>query len=1394
LPLTQTVGTGNEALFTVQAAGSQPLSYQWSFNGANLPGATGSSLLLPDVQPTNAGAYAVTITNAVGAQVSPPAYLSVVPTPPCVTAPTGLVSWWQGEGNAVDAWGTNSGVLEGGVTFGAGEVRQAFELNGASAYISIPASTTLNVGTNSGLTLEGWINPADLDERPIAEFNSGGNLGVHFWQSQPAPAGNGTGCLFANLRDIYGEDHWLPSAAGLLQAGVYQHVALTYDYHSGLGTIYLNGQIAAEIGFGSLVPQTSYPLCLGARPAGTPVTYFNGLLDEFSLYSRALTPNEVLAIYNAGGGGKCAPPPTLVTQPASQRVAAGSTALFSAQAKGGQPLAYQWQFNGTNLPGATNTVLVLPDVQPAAAGPYSVTVSNPVGTQASSNAVLTVYVPVCTPAPAGLVGWWQGEGNTLDALGLNPGFAQGPLAYGPGKVGQAFVFDGLSSYVFVPPLAAPNTATNTGLTIEGWICPADLAERPLAEFNTNGTFGAHFWQSQATPYGTGTGCLYANLIDTSGLNHWVTTPAGILVSNLFQHVALTYDQPSGVCRIYYNGAPVLVTNLASFTPQTSYPLCLGARPVGTPVTRFYGLMDEMSVYDRALTPAEVQAIFGADSAGKCGLAPAFLVQPTSQTVTLSNSVLFRAAVSGSQPLSFCWLCNGTNLPGATNAILVLDSVQAIQAGAYSVVASNAFGTATSSNAILAVSAPVCAPFPYGLVSWWPFEGNVLDECGTNNGTVMGTVTYAPGKVGQALSLNGANGAVSVHASGTSNVGTNSGFSVDFWVNPTDLQPRPLLEWNTGLGPQTFLWSSMSVTNGGGGPGCLCADLHDSSGRDHILTTPAGLLATGTFQHVALTYSQTTSNAVLYLNGTVVAQGLLGSFVPLTTANLYLGVRVAGAGSPAYFSGLLDEVDLFSRALSAAEVQALCNAGSAGRCLSPWIYLQPQATSVTANHNATFSVTAVGYHPLAYQWQYEGVNLAGATNSTLTLSNVQPSSAGAYSVLVTNGYGSALSSNANLSVNVALIYANGQLLTNAQYTFGGSVTLELTNAYANGDLFYTLDGTQPTFASSMYTGPLVITNSCTIWVLGYSPDFTQSGDSQPVVIQILPVYTVQAITAGGGTIFLNPTNGPYISNSIVTVAAVPAPGWVFQSWLGNLSGTSATNYLVMDTNRSVQAVFATTLATTAVGGGSVLLDPPGGLYAYGATVEITAVPQSGTYFALWGNAASGNANPLLFVVTNAKPTVSALFGQLSAADATLTVVPVGHGSVALAPAANFYSLGQIVTVTATPASGSSFLGWSGDATGTQNPLGITVDRSRTVYANFSLQPTFTGQVAPGGLSAGFELLLTCQFGAVYRLDGSSDLLNWSPLVTVTCTNALAPIVFTDYYATNFPQRFYRAVAQ
>ena len=291
--------------------------------------------------------------------------------------------------------------------------------------------------------------------------------------------------------------------------------------------------------------------------------------------------------------------------------------------------------------------------------------------------------------------------------------------------------------------------------------------------------------------------------------------------------------------------------------------------------------------------------------------------------------------------------------------------------------------------------------------------------------------------------------------------------------------------------------------------------------------------------------------------------------------------------------------------------------------------------------------------------------------------------------------------------------------------------------------------------------------------------------------MLENHTLTASAAVGGSVTLNPPGGIYLNTAVVTATAIPAPGWSFLYWLGDASGINPVANLAMAHDKTVRAVFGTTLATTATGGGQVQVLPPGGVYPYGTVVRLTGIPDPGNYFGFWGNAASGNSNPLSFTISAPTQTVSSIFGATPGGQAPLTVLLNGHGRVNPIPRANAYALNQAVTLTAVPDAGQSFLNWSGDASGSQNPLLLTMTAGKVITANFTARPTL--RVDRPGLEgptpAGFRLTLVSDPALVYQLFGSADLTGWNYLATIT--NLSGELQFTDPTATNAAAKFYQA---
>jgi hypothetical protein len=114
------------------------------------------------------------------------------------------------------------------------------------------------------------------------------------------------------------------------------------------------------------------------------------------------------------------------------------------------------------------------------------------------------------------------------------------------------------------------------------------------------------------------------------------------------------------------------------------------------------MVDELAVFSRALSAAEVQAIYNAGVSGKCPLPPVISLQPVGQTTNAGAIVQFRVTAGGLEPFAYQWRRNESNHVGVNSSALNFTSVGRSNNGVYSVIVSNVGGSVVSSNAVLKV--------------------------------------------------------------------------------------------------------------------------------------------------------------------------------------------------------------------------------------------------------------------------------------------------------------------------------------------------------------------------------------------------------------------------------------------------------------------------------------------------------------------------------------------------------------------------------------------------------------------------------------------------------------------------------------------------------------------
>ena len=636
------------------------------------------------------------------------------------------------------------------------------------------------------------------------------------------------------------------------------------------------------------------------------------------------------------------------------------------------------------------------------------------------------------PAP-GLVSWYRSEGTTTDSGGNNNGTAFGNVAYIEGRNGRAFNFDG-NSEVIVPTADSLNPQN---ITLEVWVYPAlidgnfDLIA--AKETEPSGTY--HYEIAIKGPRGgpakIPVGNLAFAIYGIIGLPDdylsWVDG-GGQVPLNTWTHVAMTFDGTTA--KAYINGKVTrTITGLRGKMPETNGSLRLGGRSPAViskaPQDRFNGRIDEFSIYNRALTPAELENIVRTVDTGRCynsapmvtfergssltrqqGSPAAMITLATvsdEQTpagnltaklasvpagLSITNLTNTNGAIKaqvaanctatiGAIPLtlsvsdgkltttgtvnvtvtpntppelgtypnttvafekgatvtpSTILNDNGTiasltviGAPGATaNAVTGAITIPtATPVGAYTltVKATDNCGAATTRVFSLTIN-QVCSPAPSGLAAWFRGENNANDALGANHGTLQNGVAFAAGKVGQAFNFDGVNDAVLINKT-LGNFGS-ADFTIGFWIKTTATRIEAVMG-KRELCDHASFWSVRTIN------GQLLLELDQADGGTYNLLKSDKTVNDGTFHHIMLARQGVTLQ--LFLDGALERSQIRARQANVSNpAAFVIGNDVCvGVDKTKPFTGQLDEVEIYSRALSAADALDVFKAGRLGRC-------------------------------------------------------------------------------------------------------------------------------------------------------------------------------------------------------------------------------------------------------------------------------------------------------------------------------------------------------------------------------------------------------------------------------------------------------------------------------
>jgi len=244
------------------------------------------------------------------------------------------------------------------------------------------------------------------------------------------------------------------------------------------------------------------------------------------------------------------------------------------------------------------------------------------------------------------------------------------------------------------------------------------------------------------------------------------------------------------------------------------------------------------------------------------------------------------------------------------------------------------------------------------------------------------------------------------------------------------------------------------------------------------------------------------------------------------------------------------------------------------------------------------------------------------------------------------------------------------------------------------------------------------------VLGAIPAFTASVSGDACVTILPTQYTLTMSVSGSGS--TTPSAGPhtYDEDTVVPLTATPAAGWLFDHWSGSVSGSANPTSVTMTAAKSVTAHFVeappTQYTLTMAVSGSGSTTPSAGPHTYDedTVVPLTATPAAGWLFDHWSGSVSGSTNPTSVTMTESK-SARACFKQTTppVSKCLLKIIVAGEGSTSPCAGAHLLDSGSTVTVTATPAAGWAFDHWSGDLSGTETAVSVTINSQMQVTAHF-----------------------------------------------------------------------------